>query len=149
VTVAASTAWEILKNAGIDSAPRCTWTGWSQFLRSQADAILACGFCTADLLDGTQAYALAVIEHGTRRIRILGFTQHPAVLADAGICTVLCSIRTPRMNAITERWTGGCPRELLDRTLIWNQAHLRLILREYETHTISTSRTAPCTAPRH
>ena len=23
-----------------------------------------------------------------------------------------------RMNAIAERWTGGCRRELLDRTLI-------------------------------
>jgi hypothetical protein len=38
------------------------------------------------------------------------------------------------MNAIVERWIGGCRRELLDRTLIWNQAHLRRILRDYETH---------------
>ena len=38
------------------------------------------------------------------------------------------------MNAIAERWIGGCRRELLDRTLVWNQAHLRRILREYETH---------------
>ena len=52
-------------------------------------------------------------------------------------------------NAIAERWIGGCRRELLDRTLIWNQAHLRQILRQYETTTISTGRTAPCTAPRH
>ena len=57
-----------------------------------------------------------------------------AVLADAGIRTVLCNIQTPRMNAIAERWIGGCRRELLDRTLIWNQAHLRQILGEYETH---------------
>jgi len=57
-----------------------------------------------------------------------------AVLADAGIQTVLCNVQTPRMNAIAERWIGGCRRELLDRTLIWNQAHLRRILREYETH---------------
>jgi transposase InsO family protein len=57
-----------------------------------------------------------------------------AVLADAGIRTVLCNIRTPRMNAIAERWIGGCRRELLDRTLIWNQAHLRRTLRQYETH---------------
>ena len=39
--------------------------------------ILACDFFTADLLDGTQAYVLAVIEHATRRIRILGITLHP------------------------------------------------------------------------
>src|SRR5450755_4545349 len=57
-----------------------------------------------------------------------------AVLADAGIRTVLCNVRTPRRNAIAERWIGGCRRELLDRTLIWNQHHLRRILRDYEIH---------------
>jgi len=56
------------------------------------------------------------------------------VLADAGIRTVRCSVRTPPMNAFAERWIGGCRRELLDRTLIWNQNHLRRISREYETH---------------
>ena len=40
----------------------------------------------------------------------------------------------PRMNAIAEHWIGGCRRELLDRTLIWNQNHLRQTLRQYETH---------------
>jgi putative transposase len=168
VGVPASAVWEILKNAGIDPAPRRSGPTWSLFLRSQAEAIVACDFFTADLLDGTQAYVLAVIEHASRRIRILGVTLHPtgswtaqqarnllmdlgeqshrvkfmirdrgsnftaafdAVLADAGIQTVLCSIRTPRMNAIAERWIGGCRRELLDRTLVWNQAHLRRILR--------------------
>ncbi len=57
-----------------------------------------------------------------------------AVLADAGIRPVLCNVRTPRMNAIAERWIGGCRRELLDRTLIWNQSHLQQILRDYENH---------------
>ena len=61
-------------------------------------------------------------------------TAFDAVLADAGIRTVLCNIQTPRMNAIVERWIGGCRRELLDRTLIWNQAHLRRVLCQYETH---------------
>src|SRR5690348_7088749 len=125
------------------------------------------------MLDGTQAYVLAVIEHASRRIRILGVTSHPtgdwtaqqarnlimdlgehahrvkfmirdrgsnftaafdAVLADAGIRTVLCNVRTPRMNAIAERWIGGCRREFLDRTLVWNLAHLRRILHAYEIH---------------
>ena len=146
---------------------------WSQFLRSQAEAVLACDFFTVDLLDGTEAYVLAMIENATRRIRILGVTLHPigewttqqarnllmdlgeqthrvkfmirdrgsnftgafdAVLADAGIRTVLCNVRTPRMNAIAERWIGGCRRGLLDRALVWSQAHLRRILREYEIH---------------
>ena len=157
----------------MDPAPRRTAPTWSLFLRSQAEAILACDFFTAELLDGTQACVLAVIEHASRRVRILGVTLHPtwewttqqarnlimdlgeqphrarfmirdrgsnytaafdAVLAGAGIRTVLCNVRTPRMNAIAERWIGGCRRELLDRTLIWNQAHLRRILCQYETH---------------
>jgi putative transposase len=41
VKVAASTAWEILRNAGIDPAPRRSGIAWSQFLRSQAEVILA------------------------------------------------------------------------------------------------------------
>jgi putative transposase len=61
-------------------------------------------------------------------------TAFDAVLADAGIRTVLCNVRTLRMNAMAERWIGGCRRELLDHTLVWNQSHLRRILREYETH---------------
>jgi hypothetical protein len=31
-----------------------------------------------------------------------------------------------------ERWMGSCRRELLDRTLIWNQRHLMMVLRDYE-----------------
>jgi hypothetical protein len=41
------------------------------------------------------------------------FTEVPA---GAEIRTVLCNVRTPRTNAIAERWIGGCRRELLDRT---------------------------------
>jgi putative transposase len=77
VKIAASTVWEILNKAGMDPAPRRTAPTWSQFLRSQSEAILACDFFTAELLDGTQAYVLAVIEHATRRVRILGVTLHP------------------------------------------------------------------------
>ncbi len=75
---AGATVWEILNKAEMDPAPRRTAPTWPQFLRSQAEAILACDFFTADLLDGTQAYVLAVIEHATRRIRILGVTLHPS-----------------------------------------------------------------------
>jgi putative transposase len=57
-----------------------------------------------------------------------------AILADAGIKVVLSGVRMPRMNSIMERWVGTCRRELLNRTLIWNQHHLRRALREYEEH---------------
>ncbi|GAA2395843.1 hypothetical protein GCM10010404_61840 [Nonomuraea africana] len=55
------------------------------------------------------------------------------ILTDAGIQTVLTGIRMPRMNSIMERWIQTCRRELLDRTLIWNQRHLLYALREFET----------------
>ncbi|MDL4774257.1 integrase core domain-containing protein [Actinomadura xylanilytica] len=56
-----------------------------------------------------------------------------AVLADASIQVVLTGVRMPRMNAVMERWVQTCRRELLDRTLIWNQRHLLHVLREFET----------------
>ncbi len=171
IIVAPSTVWQILKDAGTGPAPRRDGPGWAEFLRSQAQGILALDFFTADLLNGTKAYVLAVIEHGSRRVRVLGATPHPAqswvvqqarnllmdlgdagerakfVLHDrdasftqafdavfqaAGIRVIRSAFQAPRMNSIMERWIGSCRRELLDRTPIWNQRHLMMVLREYE-----------------
>ena len=77
IKVAPSTVWEILKADGVDPAPRRRTVRWADFLRSQAEAILACDLFTVNLLDGAQAYVLAVIEHAARRIRILGITLYP------------------------------------------------------------------------
>jgi hypothetical protein len=51
------------------------------------------------------------------------------VLKNTGTEIVLSGIQMPRMNAVTERRVLTCRRELLDRTLIWNQAHLLHALR--------------------
>src|SRR4030095_6823698 len=63
--------------------------------------------------------------------------KYPAVfdtiLAAARITVVPSGVQMPRTNAITERWVRTCRRELLDRTLIWNQRHLLYALREFET----------------
>ena len=173
IHIAPSTVWEILTNAGMPPAPRQAGPTWAQFLHGQAQAILATDFFTVDLLDGTTAYVVAVIEHATRRIRILGVTAHPdnawvtqvarnlfmdvdqrvesvkfllrdrdtkftaafdAAFTAVGIRIVRSPIQAPRANAIMERWIGSCRRELLDRTLIWNQRHLVHVLREYESH---------------
>ncbi|MGY0065026.1 integrase core domain-containing protein [Streptomyces sp. LZ34] len=77
VKVAASTVWKILKEAGIDPAPERACSTWADFLRSQADALLACDFLETVTLSGARLYVLAVIEHASRRIRILGATAHP------------------------------------------------------------------------
>ena len=62
ITVAPSTIWRILNRAGIDPAPRRDGPGWAEFLRLQAQGILALDFFTADLLNGAKVYVLAVIE---------------------------------------------------------------------------------------
>ena len=129
-------------------APERTSTTWASFLRSQAGALLACDFFETVTLTGARLYVLAVIEHATRRIRVLGATPHPsaswvaqaarnlvmdledagsrarflirdrdgkfpslfdAILADAGIETVLSGVQMPRMNAIMERWVHDLP----------------------------------------
>ncbi len=77
IKVAPSTVWEILKQEGIDPAPERASTTWADFLRSQADALLACDFIETVTLTGQRQYILAVIEHATRRIRVLGTTAHP------------------------------------------------------------------------
>jgi putative transposase len=77
IKVAASTVWEILKDAGIDPVPGRQRPTWPAFLRSQAHAILAADFFEIRTLTGAPLYVLAVIEHATRRVRILGATAHP------------------------------------------------------------------------
>src|SRR5205814_7711047 len=65
--------------------------------------------------------------------RDAGFTAaFDAVFQAASIRVVRSAAQAPRMNSIMERWIGSCRRELLDRTLVWNQRHLMTVLREYE-----------------
>ncbi|WP_380723916.1 hypothetical protein [Saccharothrix hoggarensis] len=79
IKIAASTVWQILQDAGVDPAPERTTTTWSAFLRSQADALMACDFFETTILNGTRLYVVAVIEHASRRVRVLGATTaHPA-----------------------------------------------------------------------
>jgi transposase InsO family protein len=75
--VAASTVWTILKNAGIDPAPRRSGPTWRQFLTAQAHAILAVDFAHVDTVFLRRLYVLVVIEHGRRRVHIAGITAHP------------------------------------------------------------------------
>jgi putative transposase len=77
VKVAPSTAWEILREAGIDPAPDRAATTWTAFLRSQAETLLAADFIETVTLTGARMYILTVIEHTSRRIRVLGVTAHP------------------------------------------------------------------------
>ncbi|MGW4956423.1 hypothetical protein ACWEPL_04255 [Nonomuraea sp. NPDC004186] len=79
IKVAPSTVWEILKQESFDPAPERASSTWADFLRSQADAPLACDFIETVTLNGQRQYILAVIEHATRRVRVLGTTAHPSM----------------------------------------------------------------------
>lgn len=56
------------------------------------------------------------------------------ILADAGIAVVLTGVRISRRNTVMERWLRTRRHELLDRALIWNQAHLLHLLRQFEAY---------------
>jgi len=77
ITVAPSTVWEILKANGVEPAPRRDRQSWASFLRVQAHALLAADFFETQTVTGTRRYVFAVIEHASRRIRVLGATAHP------------------------------------------------------------------------
>jgi putative transposase len=72
IKLAASTVWTILRDAGIEPAPRRLEQSWVAFL-----SILECDFLTVDTLFFKRFYVLFFIELATRRVRIAGITTNP------------------------------------------------------------------------
>jgi putative transposase len=75
-TVAASTVWKLLRDAGIDPSPR-RGQSWQKFLRAQARHVIACDFFTVDTVMLRRYYVLFFFELDTRRVDIAGITKHP------------------------------------------------------------------------
>jgi transposase InsO family protein len=57
-----------------------------------------------------------------------------AVFQAAGTRILRTTVHAPRMNATCERLIGTLRRELLDRTLILGETHLRAVLTDYQAH---------------
>ncbi|MED7828564.1 integrase core domain-containing protein, partial [Streptomyces chiangmaiensis] len=75
--IAPSTVWGILNAAGIDPAPRRSGPSRREFLTTQAQEIIAADFFHVDTMLGKRLYAMAFLEHGTRRLHVTGLTTHP------------------------------------------------------------------------
>jgi len=69
--------WKILNAAGVDPPPRCSGPTWTQFLKAQAHAILACDLFHLETIALTRLYAFFVVKHATREVHILGITAQP------------------------------------------------------------------------
>ena len=77
IRVSATKIRSLLRRAGLGPAPRRGGTTWSEFLRAQAQAILAVDFFTVETLLLRTLYVLSTIEVGSRRVHVLGITRNP------------------------------------------------------------------------
>jgi hypothetical protein len=77
VSVSATTIRTVLLGIGLGPAPRQASVSWRAFLRAQAAGIVATDFFTVETVHLTTLYVLFIIELGTRRVRLVGVTDHP------------------------------------------------------------------------
>ena len=77
IRVGATTIRNLLRTARAGPAPRRSGPTWTEFLRAQADGIIACDFFTVETAWLRTLYVLVFIELGSRRIHVSPSTVHP------------------------------------------------------------------------
>ena len=77
VSVGATTIRSILRRSGVGPAPRRDGPCWGEFLRAQAQGMLACDFFTVETAWLRTLYVLFFIELGSRRVQLAGVTANP------------------------------------------------------------------------
>jgi transposase InsO family protein len=75
--LAASTVWKILRDAGREATPNRTGPSWSEFIASQAHALIATDFLCVDTVTLRRLHVLFFIEIDTRRVHLAGITTNP------------------------------------------------------------------------
>jgi len=173
LTVSASMVRNLLQQAGLGPAGERAGLSWRQFLRTQAQSMLAVDFFTIETVSLRRLYVLFYIELGSRRVHLAGCTHNPdsawvtqqarqlawtlaeqatplrflirdrdskftrdfdTVFRSEGVEIIRTPIRSPKANAIAERFVRTVRAECLDWLLILNRRHLERVLRVYVDH---------------
>jgi putative transposase len=77
IRVGATTIRTLLRRYGLGPAPRRSGPTWTQFLRAQAEAIVACDFFTVETIRLKTLYVLFFIQLSSRRVVLAGVTSNP------------------------------------------------------------------------
>ena len=77
IRVGATTIRSLLRAARLGPAPRWSGPTWTEFLRAQANGIVACDFFTVETARLRTLYVLVFIELGSRRVHLSPSTAHP------------------------------------------------------------------------
>jgi hypothetical protein len=77
IRVAATTVRTLLRVARLGPAPRRGGPTWAEFLRAQADGIIACDFFSVETAWLRTLHVVVFIELGSRRIHVSPSTAHP------------------------------------------------------------------------
>lgn len=103
--------------AGITANPTGAWT-----TQAARNLFLRHG----DKLGGSRAL---VRDRGSQFIE-----SFDEIFRTEGLKILKAPVRTPVANAFAERWIGSIRRELLNRTIIWNQQQLERLATDYIEH---------------
>ncbi len=60
--------------------------------------------------------------------------QVTGAIKSFGIEPKRTAFRSPWQNGVAERWVGSCKREIVDHVIVFNEDHLRRLLREYVSY---------------
>ena len=77
IVVSASTVKNVLREEQLGPAGKRRGPSWREFLRAQANSMIAVDFFTVDTIWLQRLYVLFFIEIGSRRVHLAGCTAHP------------------------------------------------------------------------